>query len=263
MRRAVPGASIPRGSDAEPAPLAGAIRFEEGDFHALSERLAADPQYNDRRLVTRRKLGALAKRAVERLEAEGLALQCRTSLHNPNTFNRMRVRRLWAYLCRPPAERRRLRGVIGSDLGKDLDAAYRNAYLCLAIESDALEVSLRVHPEGWYDGQNLKKRLAKDGPRMWLALLNQLDGHRLRLHDWKGEWRCGSLTVDQLEEYLRYYQPGEHMLAVERRFPAPEGNRGPALDAGVSERLVEELVRLAPIYRYAAWSRESDFLFAG
>jgi hypothetical protein len=245
--------------------MAELVPFEEGDFHALSEGLSRDPQYNDRRLLARRKLGGIAKAAVERIGAAtdgALRLASRTSLHQPHAFNHMRVRRLWAYLCRDKGAKTKLKRVLGAELAKDLDAAYRNAYLCVAIESDALEVSLRIHPEGWYDGQNLIHRTQREGLRGWLELLNTLDGYRLRMHDWKGEWRCGAIAIENLEEFLSYYKPGDHALAVERRWPAPSGARGAALDPGVPELLVGELVRLAPLYRYSAWSDESDFLFS-
>jgi hypothetical protein len=248
---------------AEPPPLEGSLAFEEGDFHALSERLAGDPEGSARRLVTRRKLLALGKRASEATERAGVALLSRTSLHHPHPFNGMRVRRLWAYLARAAAEKKRLRGVLGAELGKDLDAAYRNAYLCLAIEADGLEVSLRIHPDAWYDGQNLKNRVAKEGVKPLLALLNALAGFRLRIDDWKGEWICGKLTPERLEEFFGYYVPGEHRLVVDERLPAPAGNRAAALAPDVPERLVAECLRLVPVYRYAAWSQESDFLFAG
>ena len=55
-------------------------------------------------------------------------------------------------------------------------AAYRNAYLCLALEAEALEVEPAHPPDAWYDGQNLKKRIAREGPEDWRALLNELPG---------------------------------------------------------------------------------------
>ena len=195
-------------SDPEPKPLASVPSFEEGDFHGLSEELSRDPQYNDRRLLARRKLATLGKEAARRAKAAGTPLECRTSLHNPNAFNGHRVRRLWAYLTRPKAQKQSLKRVLGRELGKDLDSAYKNAYLCLAIEAEALETSLRIHPEGWYDGENLKKRVAAGGLRDWLEHLNALAGFRLRLDDWKGEWRCGELTPEELEEFLGYYTRG-------------------------------------------------------
>lgn len=248
-------------SDAEPRALRGEILFEEGDFHALSESLASDPQYNDRRLLARRKILALGKAATKEIGAEGLRLDCRTSLHHPHAFNGMRVRRIWAYLTRSKAEKKRLKGILGSELGRDLDAAYRNAYLCMAIEGEALEVSLRMHPEAWYDGQNLVNRVKREGITGWLERLNGLRGWRLRMHDWKGEWRGGELTVDKLEEFLSYYTPGDHRLAVEKRWPAPAGARGGALETGAAGELVRAVGELVPLYRYSVWSEESSFLF--
>lgn len=256
-----------RSTDVEPKPLPALAAFEEGDFHALGDPLCRDPQYNDRRLVTRRKLLSIANAALERLTADAkesggeLDLAVRTSLHHPTVFNHMRVKRMWAYVCRGKKEKARIKRTLGPELGKDLDAAYRNAYFCVAIEDGALETSLRVHPDAWFDGQNLIQRTTKEGLEIWRALLNSTPGYRLRLDNWKGEWICGQITSDWLREFFKYYKPGEMGMAVERRWPAPAGARGPALAADVPAQLVDELRALAPLYRYAAWSRESDFLF--
>ena len=247
--------------DADPRPLSGAVCFEEWDFHALSAGLAKDPQYNDRRLAARRRLLTLGKEAVVAAGKAKTKLECRTSLHHPHTFSGMRVNRLWAYVTRAKAEKTKLKRVLGSDLGQDLDSAYRNVYLCLALEAEALEVSLRIHPDGWYDGQNLKNKVERGGLRAWLEELNRLDAYLLRMDDWKGEWRCGELTVERLEEFLSYYTPGEHALAVERRYPAPAGARGAAIEPEAAAELKSELLRLLPLYRFKAWSPENDYLF--
>ena len=245
----------------EPRPLTGAVLFEESDFRALSPAYARNPDYNSHRLAARRRLLTLGKQVAREAGERGCALECRTSLHNPHAFNGMRVNRLWAYLTRPKKERTKLKRLLGSELGKDLDAAYRNAYLCLAIESEALEVSLRIHADAWYDGQNLKKRVEAQGSRAWLDLLNDLRGFRLGLDDWKGEWSCGAITPERLDEYLGYYTPGEHRLVIERRWPVPEGERGMALEEGAAEELASEVLRLLPVYRFMVWDEEENFLF--
>lgn len=247
----------------QPPPLAGLLPFEEGDFHALSEGLCRDAQYDDRRLVARRKLAAVGREATRRLKRDaGLDLLARTSLHRPHAFNGMRVRRLWVYLCRGKAEKARLKRALGAELARDLDAAYRNAYLCAALEAEALEASLRIHADAWYDGQNLKHRAEREGLEGWREVLAPLAGYRIRLADWKGEWACDTVSADGLREILGWWRPGEMGLRVERRWPAPAGAREAALGPEVPRVLVDELVRLAPLYRYAAWSRESDFLFS-
>ncbi len=249
-------------TDRDPAAKAELVPFEEGDFLCLAPSVERDPQFNDRRLVLRRKLLSLAKVFAARAKPLGLELDVRTSLHAPSSFNQMRVRRLWCYAARGKAEKRRLKGVLGADLAKDLDASYRNAYLCAAVEHDAVEVSLRIHADAWFDGQNLVQRVKKEGLDGWKARLNELEGFRLRLHDWKGEWPCGKLIREQLEEFLKYYKPAEHQLVVERRWPAPRGAREALFAPQVPGSIVEELLRLVPLYRYTAWSQESDHLFA-
>jgi len=247
--------------DKEPTGLGAPEPFEEWDFEALAPGRGRNPDYNAHRLRTRRKLGALAKAFVARAAEGDLALDSRTSIHNPHTFNGNRVERLWAYVTRPKKEKARLKKVVGADLAKDLDQAYRNAYLCVGVEHDALEVSLRIHPDAWFDGQNLVKRVKRETSRELLGLLRALDGYRLRLADWRGEWPCATLSPESLDEFLKYYTPGEHLFAVERRWPAPAGARAGVLDEAVPAAIVEELLRLVPVYRWGAWSQESDFLF--
>lgn len=236
--------------------------FLDADFHVLSPALARDPQYNDRRLVLRRKLLALGKVFAERARASGAPIDVRTSLHAPHAFNKNQVKRMWVYACRDKQEKKRLKQTLGADLAKDLDASYKNAYLCVALEHDFLEVSLRIHADAWYDGQNLKNRVKKEGTALWLALLNALPGYQLKLADWKGEWPCGKLTRERLEEFLKYYTPAEHACTIERRFPAPHGARAGVLGADMPEQVVEALLALLPLYRFSAWSEESDFLFS-
>ena len=251
--------------DTEPTPLKGRAVFEPWDFESLAEGRARSSEFNDRRLAARRRLLGLGKAFVPRAKALGTSLEARSSLHHPHAFNGGAVRRLWTYITRAKGEKSKLRGVLGRDLAKDLDSAYRNAYLYLALEPTGFEVGLRIHQDAWYDGQNLAKRVAAEGHRPWLEILGQLDGYQLRLHDWKGEWRCGSLEPEQLEEFCRFWTPGEHQLVVDRSLPLPAGmdERARALEEeDWAERLLDELERLVPLYRYAAWSKgESDFLF--
>ncbi len=245
----------------DPAAKAELIPFEDADFHALSPGLCRDPQFNDRRLAARRKLLSLGKVFAERAKLAGVELDVRTSLHAPSTFNHNQVKRLWCYASRAKVEKKRLKSVLGADLAKDLDAAYRNAYVCCAIEHDALEVSLRIHADAWFDGQNLAARVKREGTAGWASKLNELAGFRLRLHDWKGEWPCGKLGRDELEGFLKFYKPAEHLLAVERRWPAAQGQRAALLGAETPALVVLEMLKLVPLYRYTAWSAESDHLF--
>ena len=69
----------------------------------------------------------MAKEVAKRSKAADLPLEPRTSIHNPHQFNGNRVSRLWAYLVRPKAAKTKLKRVLGADLAKDLDQAYKNS----------------------------------------------------------------------------------------------------------------------------------------
>lgn len=236
--------------------------FQPWDFEALRPPRSRSAEHNDHRLAARRRLEAIGKGFAARVKSD-VKLDVRTSIHNPfPPVNGGRVERLWAYATRDKSAKTRLRKTLGADLAKDLDQAYRNGYVCVALEPDAVEVSFRIHQDGWYDGRNLVKRVAAEGLRPLLALLNELDGFRLQLSDWKGEWVCGDLSPERLEEFLKYYEPGEHLFAVQRRWPAAEAVREALLTPEVPEQLVAEMERLVAVFRYCMWSQESDFLFS-
>ncbi|MGB0330662.1 MAG: hypothetical protein ACPGPE_02455 [Planctomycetota bacterium] len=236
--------------------------FEPWDFEALRPPRSRSAEYNEKRLAARRRLEAIAKALTKATPAAG-KLEVRTSIHNPfPPVNGGSVERLWAYLSRPKAHKTKLKRELGAELGKDLDQAYRNGYLCVALEADALEVSLRIHPDAWFDGRNLTRRIEAEGLQPLLTLLNELSGFRLQLADWKGEWICGELEIEQLEEFFRFYEPGQHLLAVQQRMPVPESMRDALLTPELPAQLVDELVRLVPLRHLACWSPESDFLFA-
>ncbi len=252
-------APLPKG---QPRPLSGDLSLEAWDFEALGPQHAKNPEANEHRLKTRRKLLAWAKGWVQ--AGPDPEFDVRTSIHNPHAFNGNQVDRLWAYITRTKAQKSGLRKVLGRELAKDLDAAYRNAYLCVAIEHEALEVALRIHPDAWYDGQNMLNRVKREGARPLLEELNQLDGFTLRLHDWKGRWPLGSLSIEDLEEVLRFYQPGELGFVVERRWPIPRdlAARAQVLEADIPTTLETEWRRLIPLHRFVAWSSNSDYLFS-
>lgn len=250
-------------TDAEPRAGRGPVVLADADFRALTPPLDASPEYNAARLAARTKLATLGKHAAKRLAEQGLVLDTRTSIHNPHPFNGMRVRRLWTYLMRPKKHKTLLERELGADLAKDLDAAYRNTYLCIALESECVEVSVRVHADAWIDATNLLRRIESEGVAAMIEVLRPLDGYFLRLHDWKGEWPCERVETSALEEFFRYWKPGEHRLTVERRWPAPEGAREAVTSAAAGEHLLAEVERLADAYRFLAWGPENDRLFGG
>ncbi len=173
--------------------LAALEPFEAWDFEALRPPRSRSADYNEQRLAARRRLEAIAKHTAAQVKGD-VKLDVRTSIHNPfPQVNGGRVERLWAYLTRDKASKTRLRKTLGADLAKDLDQAYKNGYLCVALEADAIEVSFRIHQDGWYDGRNLVKRVAADGFQPLLQILNEQKKWPLKFQGGQMIWNSISM----------------------------------------------------------------------
>jgi hypothetical protein len=233
--------------------------FESRDFAVFEEAYQKNADYDAHRLRVRRRLGAIAEAARVRLGEHGLPLERRDSLHRPFSFNRGRVVAQWVYLIRDAKVRRAFRAVAGAEVGADLDPAFQNAHLCVAVDEGGVKVALRVHKEAWVDAQNWKNRLSdaagRDGFRLLLNVVPE--GFGLRIHDWKKVYPCGRVGRDDVEEFVRYFVPGEHGARVFRTIPRSDPK---ATAADLPARLADDLVALAPLYQFVAWSPENDRL---
>ncbi|MCI0652598.1 MAG: hypothetical protein L0Z55_12035 [Planctomycetes bacterium] len=242
--------SIPSGAE---------IRFLPTDFARFQPELQANPEYNAARLEVRRKLEALGKHLAATLAADDLAFAARASLHHPYKFNRFRVDSQWVYLSRADKERRRLKSLLGVDLGKDLDQNYVHAILVFEIHQHGLEFALRVHKDAWWDGENLKRKCAVAAERESLAAcLRPLAGYGMQIHDYRRIHACETITPEELVETLRYYVPGEHWLHISRAVPSSD----PLVAAeDFVSRTTEEFRALLPAYRFIRWTPENNWLF--
>ena len=82
--------------------------------------------------------------------------------------------------------------------------------------------------------------------------------YALRMHDWQGGPRCGSVKWDQVNETFRHCEPGRHRLAVWRSVKKDD----PALgDKAFLAGLAEEFASLLPVYDFLLWSPANNHLF--
>jgi len=235
--------------------------FLEQDFAAYAENRQRDPEYNGFRLAVRRKLDAHGKAAQSYLKKEaGLSLGCRTSLNHPHASNRMRVTSQLAYLSRAPKDKKALHAIVGPALGKDVDTNYIQTTLALQIDAEGFEQSLRVHSQAWWDGQNLKKRVAIDAELDAFGdLVNSLPpGFALYMDNWRKPYVPGDISAQDLKRYFASYTPGEHWLNLRRRIPKSVAIQ---LGADIGAFAREGFLAVAPIYRFICWSPENNYLF--
>ena len=235
--------------------------FQSIDFEVFTEDRSRSETFNEKRLETKRRLAALGDHCRPILSAAGLDLPRRTSLHHPFSTNRFRVQSMWLYFARGADRLAELKSVLGPAFSEDLDPHYTHLLLVAEINAQEIKVGLRIHANAWWEGQNWKQKCGRSGEiGRCLNLLNQIpDSFEIRLHNWAHIDRCGSVRKDDLGNFLRRYQPGEHWATVQRTYSQEE-----AIELGSSfeETLANDLVRLVPIYKYIAWSKKNNHLFS-
>jgi hypothetical protein len=227
--------------------------FLERDFKAYERHRQDDPEYNALRLSVRRKLKAIVDGVQKAAKAAGYDLSAQAGLHHPYTFNAYRVREQRAYLCRGAKERKQLAAFFGDALGKDAETHYIQTVLECCLDDCIVEAALRVHPQAWWDGENLKKKVLADAAGMdeFVRLLRALPpGFNLKLHDWKKDHWCAQAKANEVKEMLQHYTPGNHWLHVQRQLPKEDAvAMGPDAEAWVRA----SLLALLPLQRFTLW----------
>jgi hypothetical protein len=226
--------------------------FLERDFLAYESHRQKDPEYNALRLSVRRKLKAIADAVVVQAKSKGTALSSQAGLHHPYTFNSYRVREQRAYLCRSTAQRKKLAKYFGEALGKDAETHYIQTVLEVSLDDQVVEAALRIHPLAWWDGENLKKKVAMEiGMAEWCSMLAVLPaGFALKLHDWRKVYWAVEATPHRLREYFDSYTPGDHWLHLVRELPREDAL---AMGPDAAGWLINSLLGLLPPYRFILW----------
>ncbi len=225
--------------------------FTQADFELFQERFQADPEWNARRLDLRRRLQALGEATRGQYKSFGLSLDRRESLHHPHASNRKRVRRQRTMLFRDRQARRALQGFLGRELGRDLDSAHNNIHLQAGLDERELYWGLRIEAGAWYDLNALSKRAeTAEGRRALVAACRQAPGFVL-LVDGRGARPLEGMGDRDWRDLAGFLRPGESSLEVRQSLAAAAAAAaGPDLQEGI----VDDLVRLAGLYRLAAWT---------
>lgn len=228
--------------------------FTLADFELYQPRFQGDPEWNGRRLDIRQRLQALGDELKARFAKEGIALDRRESLHNPHATNGKRVRRQRTMLFRDKKAKKALQSFLGKELGRDLDSAVNNAHFQLGLDGEGAYWGMRIDTGAWYDLNVLVKRAEEGEGRAELVQAAQAaSGYHLQFNG-KGDRALDAMTERDWRDLAGTVRPGETSLEVVQRMPAAAvAEAGEDFDEGV----VEDLLRLAPLYRLANWSLDS------
>jgi hypothetical protein len=239
--------------------------FTDEDFDAYAPPKWSSNVYTRTRLEVKQKLLQLGREVGGALTAaDSSPLACDASVEYPALWNHKQVDAQHLYFWRNPAARKEIDGIIAqgrslASLIEDPSPQRSHLFLAITVRDRHVEICLRLHPDARVDRQNLERKcedfFARDRLRQLVSVLGGdwvvgvTDGERLA---------ADLLDDDGLRRLLAALgAPGNRWLEVVRRYPREDAIvRGPEF-AGVAQR---DLAALLPIYQFAAWSRDNDFV---
>lgn len=245
------------------------------DFDCYEPRKWKSNVYNRERLEVKQKLLTLGREVGGGVQGgDGSLLFIEASVEHPALWNHKQVDNQSVFFSRHEAARKELDGIIDrskpmASLLDDPTPQRNHLFLAITLTHDALEVSLRLHPDARVDRQNLERKIDEhyEAERL-IGLLAELSGgYRLGITPELTELEAGELTPDGLNELVGKLPaggamslPGQppHLFYIGRQLPRSEllGLTPEETVEWVRERLRE----LVPIYRFIAWSRDNDFV---
>ena len=248
------------------------------DFDCYEPRKWKSNVYNRERLEVKQKLLTLGRDAASGvIGSDGSPLFIEASVEHPALWNHKQVDTQSIYFSRHEAARKELDGIIDrskpiASLLDDPTPQRNHLFLAITLSHEALEVSLRLHPDARVDRQNLERKLDEyyEAERLSGLLCELPSGYSIgvtpELMSLSGEefTQDGPEKLRDIVEKLpaggaitlpgqtpRLFYIGRALLRAETLSYSPE-----ALTEWVRERLAE----LAPIYRFIAWSRDNDYV---
>lgn len=239
------------------AKVSGNVVFSAKDFQCFEERYRRSREHNRFRLDVRRKLNSLGASLLADLQGKGIEVVMRTSLHHPYTYNRFSVDSQWVYYS-PGEDWQTLKEKLGP-VGEDLDFHYMHTLLLVGIQAQGLFISLKIHRNAWWDGQNLKNKCKRRENRAeFLQLLKGLEKFCLRLDAWPNSPQCPELDSDAISGYFQYYTPGEHWFHLDCDVAKDDPL---AMSFGFQEFAREKLFSLLPVYSFIRWKPDNNYVF--
>jgi hypothetical protein len=248
--------------------------FTAADFDAYQPKKWKSNVFNRERLEVKQKLVALGRELQGAMLApDGSPLAAEPSVEHPTLWNHKQVEAQHLYFSRNEGARKELDAIIdrGKSIASMIDdpSPQRNhLFLAATLSEQALELSLKLHPDARVDRENLERKCDDHFEREKLLHLLRGLGDGFRIGITPDLFAVGELDEGKLLELVAQLaksptpQPltlgAPHKLLYVGRAIA----RADALAAGTG--IVDEAKRtlqaLLPIYRFIAWSRDNDFV---
>lgn len=253
------------------------------DFECYEPRKWKSNVYNRERMEVRQKLLAVARQcSAELCGSDGAPLFIEASVEHPALWNHKQVDTQSVYFSRTEAARKELDGFIDrqkpiASLLDDPTPQRNHLFLAITIGHDALEVSLKLHPDASVDRQNLERKLGEhyEAERL-LGLLAELPP-AFRIGVTPELREVAGVDADALHELLAALPAGSSSGGANHGLPLPGQpvapprmfylgqslTRAAALLLSAAEQEAwahKTLAELLPVYRFIVWSRDNDFV---
>lgn len=249
--------------------------FTAADFDAYQPKKWKSNVFNRERLEVKQKLVALG-RALEgaMVGPDGSPLAAEPSVEHPALWNHKQVEAQHLYFWRNEGARKELDAIIerGKSIASMIDdpTPQRNhLFLAVTLTEQALELSLKLHPDARVDRDNLERKCDDHFEREKLVHLVRGLGDGFRVGVTPELFPVAELDPDKLAALLAALaRPAatpavltlgapQRILYVGRALP-----RADVLAAGpaVVDAAKSALTALLTVYRFIAWSRDNDYV---
>jgi len=240
------------------------VPFAAKDFDAYLEKKWQSNAFNRERLEVREKLEALGRLLTPTMVgADGSPLECDVSAEHPALWNQRRVENQHLFFCRDKDARREIDTIISKKrtmaaLIEDPSPLRNHIFLGVMIDQGQVELSLKLHSDAAVDRENVTRKCQEYFQReKLLALIQGLrEGYQVGIQG--QEARPGSELSDETLQKLLHDLPGaDSWLTVRRSFSRDD----PLVQQlAFVDAVRDGLATLLPLYAFAAWSRDNDFV---
>lgn len=249
--------------------------FTAADFDAYQPKKWKSNVFNRERLEVKQKLMALGRELQGAMIApDGSPLAAEASVEHPALWNHKQVEAQHLYFSRNEGARKELDAIIdrGKSIASMIDdpSPQRNhLFLAVTLTEQAIELSLKLHPDARVDRENLERKCDDHFEREKLLHLLRGLGSGFKTGITPELVPVEALDEGKLVELInalaRPVSPQGLTLGATPPKLFYVGRaiaRGDALAAGTA--VVDEargaLQALMPVYRFIAWSRDNDYL---
>jgi hypothetical protein len=250
----------------------GFTGFTASDFDAYQPKKWKSNVFNRERLEVKQKLLALGRELQGALMGpDGAPLAVDASVEHPALWNHKQVEAQHLFFSRNEGARKELDRIIDREKSmasmiEDPTPLRNHVFLAVSLGPDALDLSLKLHPDAKVDLQNLERKVEDHFEEEKLLHLLQGLGESFQVGVAPSLRPVGAVDAEQLRAIVAELAAPQPMLPpgaphklfwLGRSLPRAEAL---AAGDGVVETARGALSALLNVYKFIAWSRDNDFV---